>query len=174
VVDIGSKEIIQFNRSGIHVNTISKVNGKNLEGPARYIADDINDRDWMIDRNEILDRIYTKPQQSDMFTYADSLSKPGRLEGASRSDLVTNPFNDLAWTILLNNQSSSVLQLSADGTRHWELTGFYNPYDLEINPYDGTLLVVDTGNSRVVHYDKSHNILGTAETLNFPIKVLIE
>jgi hypothetical protein len=67
------------------------------------------------------------------------------------------------------------VQLSADGTRQTNLPDyFYNPYDIEINPYDGTMLVVDTGNGRVIHYDRNKEVIGMIGNLNFPVKVVIE
>ena len=89
-------------------------------------------------------------------------------------DLETNSFDETCWLISYNEQNSTVLQLSTMGSRQQELSGYYNPYDILINPYDGTLLVADSGHSIVIHYDRYNNIQGTTNNLNFPVKVLIE
>ncbi len=166
VVDKGSKAIIQLNRMGNIVNTISAINGKKLTEPTRFVIDEINDRTWLIDRNYEFDYIYTKGTNENDYTLLDSVFYSG--------DLETNSFDETGWLISYNAQNSAILQLSATGSRQLELFGYYNPNDILINPFDGTLLVADSGHSLVIHYDRDNNILGSTHNLTFPVKVLIE
>jgi len=166
VVDAGNKKIVQFNRSGDIVNTISHINGNPLEGPYRYIIDEENDRGWLVDGNMEIDYIYTNSSESEDYFLADSIYNAG--------DIEINPSNGQAWYISFNRDSSEVLQLSADGTRQLELKYFYNPYDLQVNPYDGSLLVVDSWNGRVLHYDSSNKLIGEIRNLVFPVKVVVQ
>jgi hypothetical protein len=166
VVDAGSKEIVQFNRSGNIINTISLINGKPLEGPYRYVIDEQNDRSWLVDGNLNIDYIYTKSLDDEDYFLADSVINAG--------DIEINQSNALAWYISFSRDRSTVLQLSAEGTRQLELSYFFNPVDLQVNPHDGSLLVVDSWNGRVLHYDSSNNLIGEIRNLSFPVKVVVQ
>ena len=167
VIDRGNKEIVQYNRSGDVVNRISRAADKPLQGPYRYRLDPALNREWLIDGNGTADFIYTKLLSDDIFTRIDSVTLAGDLE----IDLI----NGMAWYVLFNTQRSLVVQLSPDGSRQTDLPDyFYNPYDIKINPYDGTILVVDTGNGRVMHYNRELEVIGMTSHLNFPVKVVVE
>jgi hypothetical protein len=166
IVDAGSKEIVQFNRSGIRVNRITSINGKPLEGPYRYVIDEKHDRCWLVDGNSNIDYIYTKILDDQKFFLADSAQNAGDIEVSHSSDQ--------AWYVSFNRNESVVLQLSAGGTRHLELTYFYNPFDLQVNPYDGSLIVVDSWNGRILHYDSSSRLIGEMKNLIFPVKVVVQ
>ncbi len=169
VVDIESKEIIHFNRSGQRLNSIRFINGKRLEGPSRFIIDEVNDRYWLIDGNENVDYIYTRRLQDNTYSLIDSLEDAG--------DLEIGLIDETAWIGSIDIPNSLVLQLSPEGTRQLQLSGFYYAYDLQINPHDGTLLVVDLRNTekdRVMHYNRSHEVIGSSNIYNTPVRVLVE
>ncbi len=166
VVDAGEKEIVQFNRSGNLINKITLINGKPLEGPYRYIIDEKHDRSWLVDGNMDIDYIYTKSSEDEEYFLADSVINAG--------DIEVSPSSEQAWYVSFNRDSSIVLQLSAEGTRQLELSYFYNPFDLHVNPYDGSLIVVDSWNGRVLHYDDSNRLIGEMVNLSFPVKVLVQ
>jgi hypothetical protein len=166
VVDAGSKQIVQFNRSGTRVNTISSISGKPLQGPYRYVIDEKNDRCWLVDGNMNIDYIYTKHLDDQDFFLADSAGNAGDIEASLTSEQ--------AWYVSFNVDESVVLQLSAEGTRQLKLSYFFNPYDLQVNHYDGTLLVADSWNGRILHYDGSNRLIGEAKNLIFPVKVVVQ
>jgi hypothetical protein len=166
VVDRLQRKIFQFRHDGSLYQTISRTNGKWLSGPTRYEIDEVHDREWLIDRNEEIDYIYTKSRQAENFNLIDSVYFSG--------DLAINALDGTCWYLSYNAQNSAVLQLSPDGTRQSEIDGFYNPYDIQTNPYDGTLIVVDSGRHRVIHYDETPAVLGLADFFNFPVKIRIE
>lgn len=166
VVDLAAKEIVQFNRNGDIVGKIQSLGDSPLQNPTGFVYDTSNDRYWLIDGNANNDFVYTRRSHEDVFFQADSIWLAGDLEADSISGNV--------WYISYDYQNSKVLQLSPDGTRPIELSGFYNPYDIEINPHDGTLLIVDTGNGRVLHYTRDQELIGVTNNLNFPVKVLVE
>jgi hypothetical protein len=166
IVDAGSKEIVQFNRSGNLVNKISSINGKPLQGPYRYVVDEKHDRSWLVDGNSNIDYIYTKSSEDEEFFLADSASNAGDIEVSLSSEL--------AWYVSFNRDSSIVLQLSSEGTRQLELSYFFNPFDLHVNPYDGSLLVVDSWNGKILHYNESNRLIGEMENLIFPVKVVVQ
>ena len=70
IVDAGVKEIVQFNRSGYILNKITRINGKPLEGPYRYIIDEKHDRSWLIDGNMSFDYVYTKTSEDNEYIIA--------------------------------------------------------------------------------------------------------
>ena len=166
IVDVGEKEIVQINRYGYLLSKITSVNGKSLEGPSHYIVDEKNNRSWLIDGNSNIDYIYTKLAEDEEYFLADSVLNAG--------DIDISLSNELAWYVSYNRDRSIVLQLSADGTRQLELSYFYNPLDLHVNPYDGSLLVVDSWNGSVIHYDNSNRIIGKIANLVFPVKVVVQ
>jgi hypothetical protein len=166
VVDAGEKEIVQFNRSGNLINKITLINGKPLEGPYRYVIDEKHDRSWLVDGNMDIDYIYTKSFEDEEYFLADSVLNAG--------DIEVSLSGEKAWYVSFNRRESIVLQLSAEGTRQLKLSYFYNPFDLHVNPYDGSLLVVDSWNGRVLHYDDSNRLIGEMVNLIFPVKVLVQ
>ncbi len=166
IVDQGLNKIIQFDHNGNYISEISTVQNQPLILPERYVESQDRKYFWLIDDTGAWDRIYTRTNNSEAFQCIDSLKTAGDISCVADSALI--------WIVNLNNIDSSVMQLSASGTRQIELMGYYNPYDLEINRYDGTLLVADSGNRRVVHYDQYHQVLGINFNLNFPIKVMVE
>jgi hypothetical protein len=166
VVDAGSREILQFNRSGTLVDKITSVNGRLLEGPYRYVIDERHDRCWLVDGNSIIDYIYTKDLDDNEFFLADSALNAGDIEVSLSSEE--------AWYVSFNRSESVVLQLSATGTRQLELAYFFNPFDILVNPYDGSLLVVDSWNGRIAHYNGSNALIGEVDNLIFPVKVVVQ
>ncbi|MEE9117452.1 MAG: hypothetical protein V3U02_02500, partial [Calditrichia bacterium] len=113
-----------------------------------------------------IDYIYTKSSEDEEYFLADSVINAG--------DIEVSPSSEQAWYVSFNRDSSIVLQLSAEGTRQLELSYFYNPYDIHVNPYDGSLLVVDSWNGRVLHYDDSNRLIGKMVNLSFPVKVMVQ
>jgi hypothetical protein len=166
VIDEENSEIVQFDQYGQVIKRINQINGKNLNSPVRFVVDDTNGREWLVDSYLEQDYIYTRNTDDENYTLLDSLYYSG--------DLEINPTNGSCWIISYNAQNSAVVQLSTTGTRQLELSGFYNPYDIQVNPYDGTLLVADSGHQVVVHFTNENDVLGQTNYLNFPVKILIE
>ena len=166
VVDTGLKEIWQFNRSGTLLERITSINGKPLKGPYRYVIDEVHNRCWLVDGDANIDYIYTKSLEESEFFLADSTLNAG--------DIAVSLSSEHAWYVTFNGKSSVVLQLSASGTRQLQLAYFFNPFDLHVNPYDGSLLVADSWNGRIVHYNESNKVIGEAENLIFPVKVVVQ
>ncbi len=170
VTDRGKNEIVQFNQQGNIVQTISSINEKKLSDPIRFVIDEVNNKTWLVDRQNEFDYIYIKGAGENEYTLLDSVHYRSELHG----DLELNMQEDASWLISYNGQNSAVVQLSATGSRQLELSGYYNPYDIQINPYDETLLVADSGHSIVLHYNRDNNLIGQSKNLQFPVKVLVE
>jgi hypothetical protein len=166
IVDQGLNKIIQFDHNGNYISELGLVQNRPLVSPERYAESRDLKYFWLIDDSGAWDFIYNRSGPAADFRKIDSLGTAG--------DLVIAADSSSCWVANLDNFDSSVLQLSSSGTRQIELKGYYNPYDLEINPYDGTLLVADSGNRRVVHYDRYHQVLGLNSNLNFPVRVMVE
>jgi hypothetical protein len=148
-------------------------NLKNQYEEIRYPYAVAYDRCWLVDGNFNIDYIYTKSSDDEEYFIADSPVNAGDIEASASSER--------AWYVSFDRSKSTVLQLSADGTRQLKLSYFFNPYDLDVNPYDlhvnpydGSLLVVDSWNGRVFHYDKSNKLIGEMTDLYFPVKVVVQ
>jgi hypothetical protein len=130
------------------------------------VIDEVNDRCWLVDGNANIDYIYTKSLEENEFFLADSALNAG--------DVAISLSSEHAWYVSFNSDESVVLQLSASGTRQLELKYFFNPYDIHVNPYDGSLLVVDSWNGKIVHFNEANKVIGEAENLVFPVKVIVQ
>jgi DNA-binding beta-propeller fold protein YncE len=170
VIDRGLKAIVLFNERGEKLQTIATINQQNLSDPLQFAIDGNNNRTWLIDRRNEYDYIYSKNTEEINYALLDSVLYTSDLRG----DLEINEIDQSIWFISYNKQNSAVVQLSATGSRQLVLSGYYDPFDIAINPYDGTLLVADSGHSSVVHYNRDNLILGQIKNLQFPVKVLIE
>ena len=166
IVDYGKKQIFQLNRAGTIENTISSINGHLLKQPEEFRQSSANGRQWLTDNTGNLSLIYTKPSGANQFTLIDSASNTGNIE--------ISEFNDMLWYVSFASTNSSVVQLSPDGIRQQILSGFYSPWDINVNKYDGTLIIVDTGNSRILHLNNSGIEIGKSGNFNFPVKVVVE
>jgi DNA-binding beta-propeller fold protein YncE len=166
VVDQEAKKVIKFDRNGTIRSEITYIQDQPLIRPERFLESEENGRQWLVDDAGVWDRIYCHTMTMDDFLYIDSLNATG--------DLVPVLGDTLIWIVNFNGIDSSVMQLSASGTRPLEIKGLYIPYDIEINPNDGTLLIADTGNGRVLHYDAAFKLIGKFSNLNFPVKVIAE
>jgi hypothetical protein len=166
VVDNGVRKIYQFNRNGNVINEISEVNGRSLSWPKKYLHDEFNQRIWLADSVEQQDIIYTTEAEQIEFSCVDTLF--------SASHFVLDKFHDSIWMINVGRNYSSVVQLSSAGLRQLVISNLDRPKDIEINPYDGTLLIVETGKRRILHFSSSQELIGSYSLLNYPLKVIIE
>lgn len=164
IVDREAKKILQYNREGVILNEISSINGDSLKNPEKYLYDENNNREWLID-GDSLDYIYTKLINESDFTKIDSFPNAG--------DMVLDRNEDSIWIISLVPYNSSIMKLSSSGIRQIVLSGdFDEPSDLVMNKYDNSLLVADPYPGKVFHYN-NEELLGSLR-LNTPFKVIIE
>jgi len=164
VVDTGLKQIIRFNRGGAISEVIEQVQGRPLALPQHFIFDDINQRLWLSEDFEENDFIFSRKAGEDFY----------RVDSTENiSDLALSGSGGL-WYINYAGRNSTVVQLSGDGERQIELTGFWSPFDIHVNPYDNTLLIAITGSGRVEHYSSQNQFIGISSILNFPVKVTVQ
>jgi len=166
IADPQLRSVVQYRRDGSWYKSITNANGKLLTAPVRYEIDETYQREWLVDRDQEVDYIYTRSLGSENFNLVDSTYFV--------RDLAADPFDGTCWYLSYNIGNSSSVQLSPDGTRQSEIDGFNNPLDIQINPYDGTLLMVESSNYRALHFDHSLSLLGELNIFNFPVKIRIE
>jgi len=166
VVDLNLKEIVQFDRAGDVVNKITEINGQSLSGPRRFLYNEKYDRYWLSDGISSMDFIYTKNRIDDQFMCIDTLPQA--------IDLELSKYDDKIWLIDFKGFNSSLVQLSHTGIRQLEISGLYEPFDIQVNKYDGTLLIAESGRGRLLHYNNELQLLGMFTPLNFPVKVIVE
>lgn len=66
------------------------------------------------------------------------------------------------WAIDLQSgeNNSQIVKMTGDGSIEFRLDGFTNPASIDVDEYDGSCLVADTGNSRVVKISDDGKIKG--------------
>jgi len=170
VIDDLSNSIYQFDLIGNHIHTISQIGNYTLINPKKIVVDSFDDQFWLIEELNDLDYLYTGNINNSLISVVDSFEYVFEIN--------LHPIDQLPWISAYENGNSTIMQLSKAGIRQLELTGYYNPNHVTHNPYDGSLLVTDSGNSsiisRVIHYKGDFEILGIFTKLNFPIRVEIE
>jgi hypothetical protein len=166
VVDAGSKTIVRYNREGDIIEKITHINGERLSGPEKYLVDELRERIWLVDGNNQKEYLYSKNYNDILFTKIDSLQNIGAL--------CLSPVDGSIYIVDLNEQNSQIMQLSPYGNRQLVVTNLNFPLSVEVNHYDESILIADTYNSQVKHYDNEKKNIGTIKTLNYPLKVIVE
>jgi hypothetical protein len=89
-----------------------------------------------------------------------------------------NDKTDECWAIDWNIESNNtkIVKISNTGTKLFEISGFTGPQSLDVDPYDGSCLVADTGNFRVVKISSEGDIIGESilNTRPFIIRVVTQ
>ncbi len=164
--DKEKKTVFQIERSGEIRSVITEVNGNQLNNPVKYIHDEIYQRIWLLENVGGNSYIYTKHIDDNLYTEIELPTYVKEIE-ISRN-------NESIFLAEYNGINSSVVQLYPDGSRQIAVTGFYNPLDIEVNKYDSSLLVSDTGNGVIWHYSTEFLLIGKITNLYLPHKVILE
>lgn len=166
ISDISAQKVFQLNRDGTIINTISEINGSRLDIPIKFIHDEIYDRYWLLESTGSMTYIYTKSTDD---AHYSKIEIPVRV-----SDMEISTTEESVYLAEINGINSSVLQLYPDGSRQIAVTGFYNPLDIEVNKYDASLIISDTGNGVIWHYDQEAWFIGRFTNLYLPGKATVE
>jgi hypothetical protein len=168
IIDEFSKNIYQFDLNGNFIKIISEIGNHTLIKPKKFVIDSVDNQFWLVEEMDDNDYLYTGFLSNSQISLVDSFEYVFEIH--------LNPIDQLPWISVYEDGISSVMQLSKAGNRQLELTKtkFNNPYHVTHNPYDGSLLVSDSDNSRVIHFKEDFEILGIFTNLNFPIRLEIE
>jgi hypothetical protein len=166
VTDAGLEKIFQLDRAGEIIAEISTINNQSLQNPIQFLHNEPYKQYWLLESTGRFTYINTKSDSDSDFVRTDTTNSASDMEYAVRDNSI--------YLAEFNGINSSVLQLYPDGARQISVTGFYNPVDIEINKYDATLLVADTGYGIIWHFDREHNRIGSFHNLGTPIKVIVE
>jgi hypothetical protein len=166
IVDDNSNNIYRYNINGNYINKFSEIGNYTFKKPKKIVFDSIDNQFWFIDISNDIDYLYTGFIDSSYISIVDSFEYV--------YDMHLSPIDQSAWISVFENGNYKILQLSKAGSRQLERKGYYKPYHITHNPYDGSVLVTDSGNSRVIHYNEDFDILGIFTNLNFPIRLEVE
>jgi hypothetical protein len=166
ITDYSEKKIYQLNRSGSVINTISDINGIPLSSPEKFLYDEIYNRYWLLENTGTITYIYTKKATDSQYSKHEITARI--------SDIELSIIDDFVYLAKLDADNSSLLQLYPNGTRQIALTGFFNPFDIAINRYDNSVIISDTGNGIVWHFDTDLLLIGRFTNLYLPSKVVVE
>ena len=163
VSDSKLQKVLQFKRNGELSAEYTNLRGD----PYKFLHDEIYDRVWLLEKSSGLDYIYTREFSDTIFTFIDSLNTAEDIE-------LMRGINGI-YLVEFDGINSSVVQLSASGTRQIAVTGFTYLIDIDVNKYDFSLLTLDLGLTNGILTFYSNNILlGSYRSLYLPQKVVIE
>lgn len=170
IIDDIANTINQFSINGNFIGSVSQIGNHNIINPIKFVLDSTDNQFWLIERSNEIDYLYTGFLSNSQISLVDSFDFV--------FDINLRPVDQTPWLAIYEDGNSSILQLSKGGNRQLELTGYINPINVTHNPYDGSLIVTDSGtssrNCRIVHYNEDFDILGIFTNLNFPIRVEVE
>jgi DNA-binding beta-propeller fold protein YncE len=166
IIDDKSNYIYLYDLNGNYINKISQIADYTFKKPKKFVLDSSDNQFWLVEELSNKDYLYTGFIANAQISLVDSFDYV--------FELSLSPVDHTLWIAVFENANSTIMQLSKAGVRQLEQNGYYNPYHVTHNPYDGTLLVTDTGNRRVMHYDEDFEILGIFTNLNFPVRVQVE
>jgi hypothetical protein len=166
VLDKGDKKIHRFTNSGTHLGVLQTVGDISLLDPQLFSMDNKNGNVYIVDRRETGDILLLyQPQMDSARTIYD---------GSTIMAMDVNENNQTIWIVDRNDLNSVIMQLSSDGIRQTELEGYTNPIDVQVNPYNGNIIIIDAANSTVWHLRADKSIIGSYNESRQPYKVLIE
>jgi len=169
IVDDLSTYIYRFDINGNFVNKFSQIGSYNFRNPRKIIFDSVDNQFWFIDNSGDKDYLYTGFINNFQISPVDTFKHIFEIH--------LNPNDQHAWISVNEDDKFKVLQLSKAGIRLSKLEEdieYFYPYHVTHNPYDGTLLVTDSGNKRIIHYNEDFDKLGIFTNLNFPIRLEVE
>ncbi len=166
IIDDNSNHIYRYDLNGNFVNRFSNIDNYIFSNPKKIVFDSVDNQFWLIDTSNDIDYLYTGFINNMQISLIDTFDHVFNIH--------LNPNDQTSWISVFEDGIYKILQLSKAGSRQLELTGFYKPNHVTHNPYDGTLLVTDSGNRRIVHYKENFEILGIFTNLNTPLRLEVE
>lgn len=166
VCDESGGQLVIFNPQGNLIALRKKIGDYTIQKPRIIKFSRATNDFWLVDNRPEYDLLVKFNFYSNSASVIDTVIEISDVEPAMDGLSV--------WLTEIQGFNSKVLQLSDSGIRLLELQDFYYPYDISINKYDGTLAVCETGNGIVYHYDLNYQIFGNYQSLNFPVKIVIE
>lgn len=166
IVDDNSNKIYRYNFNGNYIDNFSQIAGYHFKNPQKIIFDQVDDQFWFVDKSENSYYLFTGYMGNSQISVVDSFEY--------FYEISISPFDNITRISVYKDDTFKIMQLSKEGIRQLPLTGFNLPSHITHNPYDGSLLVTDYGNGRVLHYDGDFEILGIFTKLNAPIRLEVE
>jgi len=166
ITDRHLRQVLMIDKNGSIISSITGIQGSPLRDPVGYTDDHDGQRYWLVDRSGTRDIVYSRHYNDTDFIAIDSLTRVIDIEAV--------PGIGGVWLLSYNGINSSVVQLSASGIRQNTLSSLNYPLDIEVNPYDGTLAVANSGAGQVLHYTVENNFLGGLNNLYLPVDITTE
>ncbi len=157
VADRGGREVVKLNSGGARVET--QAPGFNS---LRWLAVNSGDGSvWVADSSRIVE----------LDASGQALLEISPQAGFAYKLAINQNTGDL-W--VLNWQPSTVTKYNPTGQLLFELTGFARPQDLSVNNFDGSCLVADTENNRVVRISTGGTETKVVREFQFPIALGVQ
>ncbi len=166
ITDRQLRQVLMVDKNGSIISGITHIQGSQLKDPVGYADDHDGQCYWLVDRIGTRDIVYSRKYNDTDFMAIDSLTRV--------IDIEVIPGTGGIWLLSYNGINSSVVQLSASGIRQNTLSSLNYPLDIEVNPYDGTLAVANSGAGQVLHYTVDNNFLGGFNNLYLPVYITTE
>jgi len=167
VLDMGARQVIIYNKSGDRTGSINQSVNNALMNPAYIHYAESYPHLYIIDRPDSIGSLYAYS----LLSGTGELVFVHKFMNVVKTDIRDNSI----WISINETQNSSVLQLSPDGVRLQEISGFSSISDFRINFESNSIIVADPVDDIVKHIRLSD--LGTIgvfkESVN-PMKVYSE
>jgi len=157
-LDRATLRVLIFSRTG-ELRSVSPIA---LQRPYDIDIDGRTGRAWIADSNRVL-RLNAQGEQEQITT------PPLRLVYRVAADETSGGCWLIDYSTAIRN--SDIIKLTPTGEALFTSKGFDIPENLAVNPFDGSCLVADSGNGRVVRLAAGGRLLGTYERVFSPVDV---
>ena len=167
VMDTKGALINQYDYSGVLLNTVKKMGTTYLVQPISFSVKDNSANIYIIDRINDENRIL---YQYSILTDSVKIVCQKNFMNIVRTD----PQDNSIWIAINNSNNDSLMQLSPDGIRLNEVTGFSGITDFILIRESNTIAVTDYVQHNVKHIRKDASVIGVFEEAIYPSKVYSE
>ncbi len=167
VIDVKAARIIRYNNSGQRQDIIESMGENHLIRPIYINYASNNAELYIIDRVSNEDRI--------LYRYSFLSDSAEIIYQNKYINVVQIDQNDnFVWISINDPENSVLMQLSWEGTRLNEITGFSGISDFKFINETNTIIVADPVESLVKHLRPNSSVIGVFDEAAYPSKVYVE
>ena len=167
VLESDAAQIVTYNLTGERLGIIRDMGDSLLHNPLYIKYANNSQHLYIIDKvsneNRILYRYSTLTESAEIFFQNNYINK-----------VQIDPSDNSIWVSVNELENSVLMQLSPDGIRLNEVTGFSGIADFKINTESNTIVVADYVERVVKHIRPNSSVIGVFQDAFYPSKVYVE